>query len=51
MLEMIFSSLFNWLDVKQYEKDVFHFFRRLKSIWGSQIGKFDPDPITFVVIL
>ena len=27
------------------------FFRRLESIWGSQIDKFDPDPITFVVIL
>ena len=28
-----------------------HFFRRLESIWGSQIDKFDPNPITFVVLL
>ena len=27
------------------------FFRPLESICGSQINKFDPDPITFVVIL
>ena len=46
-----FSSLFNWLDVKQYEKDVFHFFRRLESIWGSQIDKFAPESITFAVTL
>ena len=36
------SSLFNCLDVKQYEKDGLHFSRRLESIWGSQIDKFDP---------
>ena len=52
LLEMIFRLYLTDWRSKKHEKDVFpFFFRRLESIWGSQIDKFDPDPITFVVIL
>ena len=33
------------------KKMCFIFFRLLESSWGPQIDKFDPDSITFVVIL
>ena len=46
LLEMIFC-----LYLTDWTSDLFHFFRRLESIWGSKIDKFDLDPITFVAIL
>ena len=49
--EMIFRLYFTDWTSNNTKKDVFHFFRRLESIWGSQIDKFDQDPITFVVIM
>ena len=51
LLEMIFRLyLTNWTS-NNTKKMCSIFFRRLESILGSQIDKFDPDPITFVVIL
>ena len=51
LLEMIFRLYLTEWTSNNTLKDVFIYFRRLESIWGSQIDKFDPDPITFVVIL
>ena len=51
LLEMIFRLYLTDWTSNSTKKMCSIFFRRLESIWGSQIDKFDPDPITFVVIL
>ena len=51
LLEMIFRLYLTDWTSNNMKKMCSIFFRRLGSIWGSQIEKFDPDPITFVVIL
>ena len=49
--EMIFHLYLTDWTSKNAKKSVPFFFRRLESIWSSQIYTFDPDPITFAVIL
>ena len=50
LLEMIFRLYLTDWTSNNTKKMCSIFFRRLGSIWGSRIEKFDPDPITFVVI-
>ena len=51
LLEIFFRlNLTDWTS-NNTKKMCSIFFRRLESIWGSQIDKFDPESITFVVIL
>ena len=51
LLEMIFRLYLTDWSSNNTKKMCSIFLRRLESIWGSQIDKFDPDPITFAVIL
>ena len=51
LLEMMFRLYLTDWTPNNTKKMCSIFFRRLESIWGSQIDKFDPDSITFVVIL
>ena len=51
LLEMMFRLYLTDWTSNNTKKNVFRFFRRLESFWGSQIDKFDPDLIIIVVIL
>ena len=51
LLEMIFRLYLTDWTSNNTKKMCSILFRRLESIWGSQIDKIDPDPTTFVVIL
>ena len=51
LLEMMFRLYLTDWTSNNKKKMCSVFFRRLESFWGSQIDKFDPDLIIFVVIL
>ena len=51
LLEMIFRLYLTYWTSNNTKKMCSIFFRRLEPNWGPQIDKFDPDPITFVIIL